>query len=217
MQFANYTDFRTAVIRMIDGDDVGSGSLSTATVDLLISLGDQGVYNGTLGANGETLPGLRCGDMEADLSLTVASNAAPLPTDCLQLIRVQQTGEYPMDYVAEEGMLRYIKGGGGSGAARQYTQQGRNLIFFPVLDDGATVGGRYYKKFADVSLGTLNAAFNRYPDLWLYAALAESAPFIGEDARLPLWKAQYRGRLLAALATEQNRAHSGSRLSIRAR
>ena len=40
MQFSNYTDFRTAVIRMIDGDDVGSGSLSTATVDMLISLGD---------------------------------------------------------------------------------------------------------------------------------------------------------------------------------
>lgn len=40
MQFANYTDFRTAVIRMIDGDDVGSGSLSAGTVDLLVSLGD---------------------------------------------------------------------------------------------------------------------------------------------------------------------------------
>lgn len=125
-------------------------------------------------------------------------------------------GEYPMDYVAEEGMLRQLKYGG-SGSARQYTQQGRNLVFFPTLDDGATVGGRYYKQFDDISLGTLNAAFNRYPDLWLYAALAESAPFIGEDARLPLWKAQYRGRLMAALGTERNRAHSGSRLSVRTR
>lgn len=89
MQFSNYTDFRNAVIRMIDGDDVGSGSISTATVDLLISLGDQGVYTGMLGAQGETLPGLRCGDMEADLALTVANNTAALPDDCLELIRVQ--------------------------------------------------------------------------------------------------------------------------------
>ena len=217
MQFANYTDFRNAVIRMIDGDDVGSGSLSTATVDLLVSLGDQAVYNGTTGPAGEELPGLRCGDMEADLSLTVASNTAALPTDCLELKRVQQTGQYPMDYVAEEGMLRLLKAGGGSGSARQYTQQGRNLLFFPTLTDGDTVEGRYYKQFADVSQGTLNAAFNRYPDVWLYAALAESAPFIGEDARLPLWKTLYRGRLMAAMATERNRTHSGSRLSVRAR
>jgi hypothetical protein len=216
MQFASYTDFRTSVIRMIDGDDVGSGSLSTATVDLLISLGDQAVYTGCLGPRGETLPGLRCGDMETALALTVASNSATLPADCLELARVQVTGEYPMDYVAEEGMLRLQKVGG-SGSARQYTQQGRSLTFFPALSDGDTVGGRYLKQFADISLGTLNAAFNRYPDLWLYAALAESAPFIGEDARLPLWKAQYKGRLAAATATERNRSSSGSRLSVRAR
>lgn len=216
MQFTNYTDFRTAVIRMIDGDDVGSGSLSTQTVDLLISLGDQAVYNGMSGPAGEMLPGLRCGDMETDLSLTIAGNTATLPTDCLELKRVQVAGEYPMDYVAEEGMLRLQKVGG-SGSARQYAQQGRELTFFPELADGATVGGRYYRKFADVSLGALNAAFNRYPDLWLYAALSESAPFIGEDARLSLWKAQYKGRLGAALAVERNRAHSGSRMTVRAR
>lgn len=216
MQFANYTDFRTSVIRMIDGDDVGSGSLSTATVDLLISLGDQAVYTGTMGPSGEALPGLRCGDMETDLALTATGNLAALPDDCLELVRVQQSGQYPLDYIAEEGMLRQLKYGA-SGTARLYTQQGRNLLFFPILDDGATVGGRYYKQFADVSLGTLNAAFNRYPDVWLYAALAESAPFLGEDARLPLWKSLYRGRLRSALAVERNRAHSGSRLSVRTR
>jgi len=154
--------------------------------------------------------------METDLALTVTGNVAPLPTDCLELKRVQIAGEYPMDYVAEEGLLRLQKVGG-SGSARQYTQQGRSLTFFPALTDGAVVAGRYYKQFPDISLGALNAAFNRYPDLWLYAALAESAPFIGEDARLPMWKAQYRGRLNAALSVERNRAHSGSRMTTRAR
>jgi len=49
MQFSTYTDFRTSVLKMIDGDDVGSGSISTGTLDLLISLGDQAVYNGAPG------------------------------------------------------------------------------------------------------------------------------------------------------------------------
>lgn len=217
MQFANYTDFRVATLKMIDGDNANAGALAQDTLDLLISLGDQAVYNGMTGPAGEELPGLRCGDMETPLALTVASNTAALPTDCIELIRVQQTGEYPMDYVAEEGVLRQIKAGAGSGSARMFTRQGRNLVFYPQLSDGATVAGRYYKQFPDISLGTLNAAFNRYPDLWLYAALAESAPFLGEDQRMPLWKSQYKGRLLAALRNERNRAPSGSRLTTRNR
>jgi hypothetical protein len=79
------------------------------------------------------------------------------------------------------------------------------------------VAGRYYKKQADIGLGTLNAAFNRYPDVWLYAALAESAPFIGEDSRLAMWKQQYKARVLQANRNDRLRAASGSRLTMRAR
>jgi len=213
MQFSNYTDFRTAVLKMIDGDDTNAGALSQSTLDLLIGMGEQAVYYGMTGARGESLPPLRCAEMEGQLSIAATGNAAPVPADCLELIRVQVSGEYPMDYAAEEGQLRLLKAGGGSGASRKYTQQGLNLLFFPTVADGTVIGGRYYKRAADISSGTLNAAFNRYPDVWLYAALAESAPFIGEDGRLPLWKAQYAGRLMAALANERARFTRGSRLT----
>jgi hypothetical protein len=86
-------------------------------------------------------------------------------------------------------------------------------LFFPAVADGTVIAGRYYQKAADISSGTLSAAFNRYPDVWLYAALAESAPFIGEDGRLPLWKSQYAGRLMAALSNERQRFTRGSRLT----
>lgn len=68
------------------------------------------------------MPGLRCAELESPLSATVASNLAPLPADCLEVIRVQVAGEYPVDYVAEEGLLRSLKQGGSGGSARQYTQ-----------------------------------------------------------------------------------------------
>jgi hypothetical protein len=122
-----------------------------------------------------------------------------------------------MDFVAEEGLLRSLKQGGQGGSARMYTQQGTNLLFWPALSNGTTVGGRYYKKQADIGLGTLNAAFNRYPDVWLYAALAESAPFIGEDSRLAMWKQQYKARVLQANRNDRMRAAQGSRLTMRAR
>jgi hypothetical protein len=44
--------------------------------------------------------------MEAPLAITATGNLAPLPADCLELIRVQVLGEYSMDYAAEEGQLR---------------------------------------------------------------------------------------------------------------
>lgn len=216
MNFATYADFRTSVLKMIDGDDTNSVALSQSTLDLLIAMGEQAVYYGMTGVQ-SVLPPLRCAEMEAPLAITATGNVAQLPADCLELIRVQVSGEYPMDYVAEEGQLRLLKAGGGSGASRKYTQQGLNLLFFPAITDGTVVAGRYYKKAADISSGTLNAAFNRYPDLWLYAALAESAPFIGEDGRLPMWKTQYAGRLMAALANERQRFTHGSRLTQVAR
>jgi hypothetical protein len=217
MNFASYTAFRTAVLTMIDGDASDQGAINTATLDLIIGMGEQAVYYGMSGPQGEELPPLRCADMESPLSITATGNVAPLPADCMEVIRVQQTAQNPMDYVPEEGVLRLLNASAGSGAARQFTQQGRNLLFFPTIADGSTIQGRYYAKAPDISLGTLSAAFNRYPDVWLYAALAESAPFLGEDDRIALWKSQYKGRLLAANRLERNRIPSGSRLSVRTR
>lgn len=216
MQFASYADFRTAVLKMIDGDNVNSQALQQDTLDLLIAMGEQAVYIGSDGGRGEPVPPLRVSDMEAPLSITVTGNLAPLPADCLALKRVQLDGEYPMDYAAEEGILRLLKIGG-SGSARKFTQQGSSLLFFPSLSDATTVTGRYFKRAPDISTGTLSDAFNRYPDVWLYAALAESAPFIGEDARLPMWKTLYASRVRAAMCSDSAQANTGSRLTQVAR
>jgi len=84
MQFANYTAFRSAVLAMIDGDDANTGALNQSTLDLLISLGEQVVYYGTFGPQGEPVPGLRCAELESPLALTVTGNLAALPADCLE-------------------------------------------------------------------------------------------------------------------------------------
>lgn len=85
MQFPTYAAFRTAVLTMIDGDDANTGSLNQTTLDLLIAMGEQAVYYGTFGPQGEPVPALRCGELEAPLALTVTGNLAAMPTDCLEL------------------------------------------------------------------------------------------------------------------------------------
>ena len=209
MQFASYTDFRNAVIRMIDGDDVTASTLSLDTIDLLIGLGESRVYLGD-----EGVPGLRSRDMEATLSVALSSNAATIPSDCLELVRVQFSGEPPLPYASDDAILRDLDAGGG-GSARYYTREGNSLVFYPTTS--GTVGGRYFKRPADIKTGGLHATFNRYPECFLYAALAEAAPFIGEDGRLPMWKAQWAGWMNRANAIERNTAPAGARLTMRAR
>lgn len=206
MQFANYSDFRSAVLRMIDGDD-SSGSIKTDTLDLLIAMGEERVFHG----DGD-VPGLRSGEMEADLSLTVTANLATLPADCLELVRVQFDGQSPLSYLPGHEVNDRLRYGGG--APLYYTEQGRALKFYP--EATGTVEGRYYQRPADLKSG-LSAVFVRYPAVFMYAALAEAAPFIGEDDRLAMWKAQWAGWMRTAQSAERNRATAGSRLRMRSR
>ena len=81
---------------------------------------------------------------------------------------------------------------------------------------GSTVRPRI-KRFPDLAVGGLlnNPFFTRFPDLWIYAALSESGPYIGERERLPEWKERYAQIAGAANEFEKRRARSGSKLQTR--
>ncbi len=204
MQFANYAAFREAVQTLLDGDDISQSDLSVSTLDLVIGAGEIRVYRD-----------LRSSVQDAALSLTVTSNTATLPADFIELkaspyIFGFKSGVYvPLETIQNNIQVAL------SSAARtyQYSFQGDTMIFYPVLD-GSVVNGRYYKRFNDIGTG-LNALFNRHPDIFLYASLAESAPFLGEMSRLQLWDQKYQGLVQAANEQERRRITRGSKLQTR--
>lgn len=210
MQFSNYPEFRTAVLKMIDGDDV-STTFSIETLDLLIALGESRVYLGD-----DERQGLRASTMQAALSGSTLSNAVALPTDCLALEIVWFDPERPLEAVSEAEIRSKTRWNHG-GDVRQYAQAGTSLIFAPDVADGQAIGGRYYQRPTDIKTGGLNATFDRYPELFLFGALAESAPFLGEDKRIPMWKKLFAGWLDSANRTERTRAYEGSRLRQKVR
>lgn len=210
MQFSNYSDFRIAVLKMIDGDDANSGSIKQDTLDLLIALGESRVYAGDDSENG-----LRASTMQADLTGSVSNNAVALPSDCLALEIVWIDPEKPLEAVSERDLRdrsRWVSGGD----ARRFAQSGDSIIFAPEVSDGTAIGGRYYQRPTDIADG-LHDTFNRYPEVYLFGALCESAPFLGEDNRMPMWKQLFKEWLQRANRTEQNRVHSGSKLVMRPR
>jgi hypothetical protein len=214
VQFSNYADFRNRLHQLIDGDDVSTSSISTNILDLIVSMGEQRVYRD-----------VRSSLQDASLAVTVTSNTAGLPADCVELKNVHFANNRSLKYAPYEDLEQRIQlqtsifGGAVTGQIDTvwYSLEGDNIIFWPTVTDGSVVNGRYVKRFPDIATNDItgNTFFARFPDLWLYASLAESAPYIGERDRLPIWEAKYAQVRDAANLFESRRARQGSKLQTR--
>lgn len=212
MVFSDYNAFRAAIQKLIEGDDTG-GTFSVNTLDLLIGLGEARVYHGD-----SLTPGLRASTMLKDLSVAVASNAAALPADLLKLKEVRFAGKPPLDIIPLDRLRAMEAAGDGAGADTRYAaQDGDTLRFWP--EASGTVIGRYYAKPAALESVTwaLATTFARYPELFVFATLIESAPFLGMDARMPMWDAKYRSLADGANHSERMRVYGGGPLKMRSR
>ena len=198
MNFATYQDFRVALQTLIDGDDLLS-EIAPETLDLIIGLGEVRVYRD-----------LRASTMETALAQVVTANAAPLPANCLALGIVWFDPTKLLEIVSESDLRSRMTALSG-GTPRKCAQAGETVIFSPTAANAATLAGRYYARPVDLKTA-LNTTFARYPELFLYASLCESAPFLGEQERLPVWETTLARLMGSAMSQENNRVFSGSQL-----
>jgi hypothetical protein len=208
MTFADYPAFRVAFMQLADGDDVATASFSVATADLMIGLAESRVYRD-----------LRASTMVSALSIVPSAGVYTLPSDLLELKEVYFSGKAPLEIIPLELMRKLVAGGTAPAGDAQYAaQDGNKLVFWPTQTT-ATALGSYYARPGDLKTVTwANATtFARYPECFLFAALCELSPFLGEDARLPVWEAKYRQSVQNAHADEAKRVYGGSPLRMRAR
>lgn len=200
VNFASYTAFRSNVQWLLEGDEL-EGTFSPDVLDLIIALGEQRAY-----------ADLRASTMIAPLSLTIANNEATLPADLIELKSLYDNPNLPIEIVSEE-KINSI-GPMTSGSTLYAAQVGDKLIFWPAAPTTAT--GYYYQRPADLKTA-LNPTFNRYPDVFLFAALVESSSFIGQSGRIAEWDAKYKTGVGNANRLERERVYGGSRIRMRAR
>lgn len=78
-----------------------------------------------------------------------------------------------------------------AGRPSYWAVDGTMLAFNRVPDQAYPITLRYRARFKLTAAVPTNYLLTQYPDLYLYGALLESAPFIGADERVGLWKGMF--------------------------
>lgn len=204
MAIATYPQLLVELTRLIDGDDVSASTIAVETLRHIIALGERRLYREARTAQNEKAWGL-----------TVTANAVTLPAD-FQAASIAHFGKLPLEPVAEEFILdrnRFNQGGD----CLYYAKAGNTLVFAPAVANGTALQGRYYASLPALDTATLpgNALFSQAEDLFIYAALTESAPFFEQDNRIQLWNAKYLDILEQVNTNHMRGAYSAGRMRVR--
>ena len=136
---------------------------------------------------------VRARPMETAFSDTIASGVIALPTSYLEL-KYAYINQTPVEWLKrQKAQFIYEKYPTRSAAnvPKYIAREGSNFIFGPYPASTYTVAGVYYKDIGPVS-SSAHALFTENPDLYLFAALCETEPFIKNDKRVALWEQKYQ-------------------------
>lgn len=108
---------------------------------------------------------------------------------------------------AAEGHRRY---GTIAGDARHFAIEGENLVPFPPQTGSVDYVLSYFAEIPALASNATNWLLTRAPDVYLFASLAESAPYLAEDERSALWEAKYQAGKASLHASDRRaKSHAG--------
>lgn len=120
----------------------------------------------------------------------------------------------PLEYLTPE-MMDRLWAGSASGKPLTYTIIGDNYHLGPAPDAVYTVEITYYKQVDALSdASPTNTMLTNNPDVYLYGALLESAPFLQNHPDILVWKGGYDEAISKIQKADALDRHSGSVLRI---
>lgn len=182
---------------------------SDLTATDFISLGELRIYRD-----------LRVRQMETALSSAIASGVVAVPTGYVELKYAYVDGSPIARLVKKDAEWIYANypTRSADGKPVAIAREAENFIFGPYPDSTYTIKGVYYKKLPALSgSNTTNWLITDAPDLILFASLCEAAPWMQDDARIPIWEQKYEQIKERIRRQDIDEEFSGSPLSITAR
>jgi hypothetical protein len=129
---------------------------------------------------------------------TVSADNVDLPSDIREIQSLTHDGSVyygPIRNAQSMGRLAELKSGGTSGAPTHFVRLGSKLRFAPVPDGTYSLKLEYWMKPPNLTdSATTNWLLDENPDVYFYAVLLESAPYLKDDARIAVWDTQYEQR-----------------------
>lgn len=133
-----------------------------------------------------------------------------VPADFQSMRRVRVTsvsGRPALDYMSATQMEdARTEQGDVPAQPRFYTFTGNEIELFPVPDAAYTIELVYRQYLPALAANSTNWLLSLAPDIYLYGALLESAPYLKKDARLQTWATLYAAAVkdLNDLETSEN-------------
>jgi len=128
-----------------------------------------------------------------------SADGVSLPADYKSLVGLYHNGS---SYYGEldnttPGMLSELKGRyGSSGIPKWFSIVDSKIYFAPVPDTTYTLAMAYWRGIEALSdSNPTNWLLEYDPDIYLYGALVESAPYLEDDPRIAVWKEELNERL----------------------
>lgn len=201
MSITNYSELQASVASWLNRSDL------TVNIPDFITL-----------AEAQLSTDLKTRAMEAKVTLsTVAgTKTVALPSDMLEMRRLQVAGTYnqPLSYRSPD-ELSIDYAANGSGQPVVFTVVGSNVELAPIPDAVYSLELTYQQRIPALSdANTTNWLLTSWPNAYLYASLLAATPFIMNDERLATW-----GQLYSAATESINGVdwYSGSTMKVRAR
>lgn len=193
MAVSSYSSLKSCVADWLDRDDIGDA------IDAMIDMTEADINRR-----------LRLTDMESAFSVTISGGVAALPSDFLEAayLYVDSSPTSQLQFRPTAWLLTNYPNRTSDGKPCFAAVSGSNLIFGPYPDDNYTILGQYYARPTALSAtNETNFLTTKHPDLLLYGALLHSAPYLGDDERLPIWQLKYKEAMASAASEEDFKLH----------
>jgi hypothetical protein len=201
MSITNYSELQASIANWLNRSDL------SANIPDFITL-----------AEAQLSTDLKTRSMETKttLSTVVGTNSVALPTDMLEMRRVQVVGTYnqPLSYRSPD-ELSYDFAANTSGQPVVFTVVGGNIELAPIPDAVYSLELTYQQRIPALSsVNATNWLLTNWPNAYLFASLLAATPFIMNDARIGTWAQLYAQAVEGINSVDW---YSGSTMKVRAR
>jgi hypothetical protein len=200
----SYSTLKSAVADYLNRQDL------TTVIPTFISLAEKEIQRT-----------LRVRDMLCRSTATISDQYAALPVDFLEMkkFRISVNGLWrPLTILGDKQVDDVRLSYGTTGAPESYALNADALEFVPAPDGEYDTEMTYYEKITPLSDDdTTNWLLEKAPDLYLFGALLQSAPYLKEDERIGLWSGLYKS-IFSDIQAESDRSdYAGSTPRVRSK